>query len=131
MPAFFTYKVRCANAQTGDVYNSDVRAMETDTPGILLTEADFTAGHYRLTHRQSGMLITSGKFGMTTDVFGLLAVAKALGKVANWRRHAKNVCTAKLGADVRKVLSQAEFEWVETTTSEAVNKASLRTVGMA
>ena len=110
MPAFFTYKVRCANAQTGEVYHSEVRAMETDTPGIILT---------------------SGKFGMTTDVFGLLAVAKALGKVANWRRHAKNVCTAKLGADIRKVLSQAEFEWVETTTSEAAKKASLRAVGMA
>ena len=127
MPAFFTYKVRCANAKTGKVYHSEVLAMETDTPGIILIEAD--SAHYRLTHRQSGMLITSGKFGMTTDVFGLLAVAKALGKVANWRCHAKNICTAELGIAVRKVLREVEFEWIEIMSSAAVNKASLRALG--
>ena len=130
MPAFFTYKIRCADPDTGRAYFSDVKAMATDTPGIILTEADAVAGHYRLTHRHSGMLITGGKFGMTTDVFGLLMVAKALGKVANWRRHAKSICSVSIGVDTRKVLGEAEIDWIESTPSDAVRRASLQALGM-
>jgi len=129
--AFFTYHVRCFDRSSNATYHADVRAMETDTPGILLTEADSDHDHYRLTHRQSGMLITGGKFAMTRDVFGLLEAARALGKVTNWRRHAKNVCTAQVGFDTRAVLSKSGIEWVEVKTSPEHKAASLRAIEKA
>jgi len=130
MPAFFLFKARCATSDTGTEYRAPILAMETDTPGILLTEADSNKGCYRLTHRQSGMCITGGKLGATRDVFGLLETAKALGKVTNWRRHAKNICTKKIGAATREVLKAATFEWEEMKESAAVRQASRRAIGL-
>ena len=105
--------------------------METDTPGILLTERDETAGWYNLTHRHSGMSINSKAFAATHDVFGLLEVAKALGKVANWRRHAKSLHTKQTRDGVLKVLREAKCEWVAMKESEHVMRASRRVLGLS
>ena len=104
-------------------------AMETDTPGILLTEADSSQNRYRLTHRESGMLITGGRYGMTDDVFGLLQVAVDLGEVADWTQDGKTVAAIP-GKVVQDVLLKARFEWIAAKEPRGLVAASKATLGI-
>src|SRR6187551_1984732 len=107
MPAFFEFEVPMFTQRHG-TSRGTVMAMETDTPGILLTEADSSQSRYRLTHRASGMLITGGRYGMTDDVFGLLQVAADLGEVADWTQDGRTVAAIP-GKVVQDVLLKARF----------------------
>lgn len=130
MPAFFTFEIPLFSKHTGYL-RAEVMAMETDTPGILLTEADGGDKMYRLTHRKSGLLITSGRWGLTGDVFGLLQVARDLAAATDWTQDAKSICTKEVGAFVRAVLASSSIDWITAHESAALRHASDMTIAGA
>lgn len=129
----FMYTIPCADPDNGEPYTETVRAVETDTPGILITEADGAdradgSPHYRLTHRASGMLLTHGTFSMTRDVFGLLTLARDLGTVTDWAQPATTF-TIDVGAAAYALIETAPILWVAVASRDAVTRASLKLLG--
>lgn len=129
MATAFKYKIpTCTSSgRTAFMY---VNAMNTDVPGIIITECTDDFGTYRLTHRKSGCGITQGKWSHTHDVFGLLALAQALGKVANWRQHGKNISTKATGEKVLALLKASEIEWFGTHDTPEQRMAAKRHLGL-
>jgi len=106
----------------------ELRAINTATPGILLTESTEITGTYRLTHEPSGMAINTGAFGTTSDVFGLLTLAGSLATLGDWTRPAYAIGIDKvLMKATRAMLASAPIEWQALAWHAAHEAASAAT----
>jgi hypothetical protein len=112
-------------------YNqNEVWAIQTSTPGILLTSAAEVQGNYRLTHEPSGMAITTGDNGTSPDVFGMLTLASDLGKLGDWTRHGREVVSDPVvKAGLRVTIQSADIEWHGLGMSHAHVEASKAALG--
>jgi hypothetical protein len=112
-------------------YNeNEVWAIQTSTPGILLTSATEIQGNYRLTHAPSGMAITTGDCGTSSDAFGMLTLAEALGKLGDWTRHGRDVVADPMvRSRLHEMIRSADIEWDGLNSRDehfAASKAALR-----
>ena len=117
MPVAFKYTVPGFCKDEGRCV-VDVWAMKTDTPGVLLTEADPNLGAYRLTHECSGIAITSRRCSATRDVFGLLQFAKDVAECGDWTRSAFAISNdTALAAKINRAFDGSALDWIPANPS--------------
>ena len=103
----------------------EVRAMRTECPHILITEAFEWCGAYRLTHADTGMTLTYGDTGASRDAFGLFALAAELGKIGDWSRPARDLVADKeFAAAVPRVIKASSIKWLQYENSPEHTEAS-------
>lgn len=135
MSPMLPFMLTVPSFKNGKYGTIEVRAMRTECPHILVTEASEWWGAYRLTHADTGMTLTNGDTGASRDVFGLFTLAAELGKIGDWSRPAKDlVADMEFSAKVKPTIMAADIEWLQyenTPEHTAASRAAIAPRGNA
>ncbi len=126
MLTMLPFMVTSPSFKDGKYGTLEIRAMRTECPHILITEAYECPGAYRLTHADTGMTITHGDTGASRDAFGLFILAAELAKIGNWSRPAcELVADKEFSAKVKPTIMAAAIDWLEYKNTPEHTAASL------
>jgi len=126
MPSMLPFLFTAPSFKDGKYGTLKVRAMRTECPHIIITEASEWPGAYRLTHADTGMTLTHGDTGASRDAFGLFILAAELGKIGDWARPARDLVADKaFAAKVPMTIKAAKIEWLQYENSPEHTAASI------